>query len=175
MPKSRAFDQHAEAFLALLLALLGFFARGDIIRHADVVREPVVFIEDGADGRLVPERGAVFLVVEQFAAEGLLCLQCRAKLVNGVAVGFRALQKPAVAPENSVRRIASDRAKCRVGEDDWPVGGLRVGDDHANRDVGDRRRQGVVLPSCSLRGEFAMLERISLVCVDKDSRRWRRV
>ena len=84
--------------------------------HANEVRQPVVLVQNGGDGQLIPERRAVLAVVEQFHGAGLPLANRLPESRYRGRVGVAALEEPAVAADgflNSVAGEASSRSTTR--------------------------------------------------------------
>ncbi len=134
-----------EPFLTCARSCLRLDARGQVQLHADQVDQRAGVVEHRADGQPVPERRAVFAVVEQSPVKGPLRRQRRADFRDDRPVGVRPLEKAAVAPEDFLARVAGQRAKSRVGEGDREIIRERVAKEHADDRAVDGSRQAAVL------------------------------
>jgi hypothetical protein len=70
--------------------------------HSDELEHSAVVVLDGRDREQVPERGAVFLVVEQPPAKTLPFLQRIPNPRNVIFIRPRTLQEPAVPAPNTL-------------------------------------------------------------------------
>jgi hypothetical protein len=94
------------------------------------IGELAVLVVDGANEQRVPERRSVALVVEHLGRDGAAFLHRLADFGHRLAAGHRALQKPAVAAQDLALLVAGKVEKRLVGEHDWIVVLVRIGQDH---------------------------------------------
>ena len=104
---------------------------GHVGLHADEVGDLVAAVADGGDGQGVPERGAVFSVVEDLDGAGPPLPHRLAELGHRGGVGLRALQESAVSAEDLPGRVAGQLLEAGAGVDDRVVGQVGVGDEDA--------------------------------------------
>jgi hypothetical protein len=122
------------------------FPRPARVRHIDLGREiindPPGVVAHGADVQLVPERGAVLSVIEQFDGEAATLGDGGPKLGDGLDRGVRPLQEAAVAPDDLGVEVTGEIQECLVGQHDGIVGltGVRDDDGHSGPFEGDGRQ-----------------------------------
>ena len=89
-------------------------AIGDIRLDADEVGDYPAAVAHRRDGEFVPEGGAVFAVVFQNYFAVMLFFQGHADLIDGSAIGIRALQEAAVLPDYFAAIVACNPLESPV-------------------------------------------------------------
>jgi len=122
----------------VLRPLLGRAPFGDVGLHAHVLDDAPA-VRDGRDRDLVPERRAVAAVVAHHDRRRALLADGRGERGRGPAIGVRALEKAAVAPDRLLARVAREPLEAGVDVDDRQVRGERVDDHDPVLGGGERR------------------------------------
>ena len=105
-----------------------FALGGDVLLAGKEMRQPARRIEHRRNRQPVPERSAVFAVVEDVALDRPTGADRGANLGDDGAVGVGALEQAAVAADKIRRRITAKGAETVVDVDQWIVGLARIGD-----------------------------------------------
>lgn len=90
-----------------------------------------VWIKDGLDFKMKPERRAVFPVIQDSGFDSALIRQTFANVRNRCFVGFRTLKKAAIAANNFLFGVTGGLHEARRGVDNRIIGRVRIGNDKA--------------------------------------------
>ncbi len=112
-------------------------ALADVALHTHKLAQTTGSVEHRDDGELVPERCAVFAVVENFTVKRLRRIERCAYALHRLRVGIRALQHLAGPANQLLPRLTGDLLHSVVDTGQYPIG---VGNYHALGDL----VQGVV-------------------------------
>jgi hypothetical protein len=102
----------------------------DIILRGGEVEQPARFVADGADDERVPERCAVYFVIEDFGLDALSGSDGVADVIHDRPVRLRPLQKAAVPADGLFARIAGEPSEGVIDEHDRIVGLTWVRNQH---------------------------------------------
>mmetsp|Transcript_47603 Transcript_47603/g.107985 ORF Transcript_47603/g.107985 Transcript_47603/m.107985 type:complete len:234 (+) Transcript_47603:222-923(+) len=118
---------HARALrVGVFCRALRLLGVGNLALHPYVVYDLPLAVAERRDEKVVPELGAVGLVVEEAHGGVLSLAHTFANLVHRPLVRPRALQEAAVPPEHVAQLVACHLEKAGRGEDDRVVRQARV-------------------------------------------------
>eukprot|EP00567_Pseudictyota_dubia_P012195 CAMPEP_0197438338 /NCGR_PEP_ID=MMETSP1175-20131217/5368_1 /TAXON_ID=1003142 /ORGANISM="Triceratium dubium, Strain CCMP147" /LENGTH=147 /DNA_ID=CAMNT_0042968049 /DNA_START=127 /DNA_END=566 /DNA_ORIENTATION=- len=101
--------------------------RLDFALNSNVVDDAVVLVSQGGDEKLVPERSAVGLVVEEAGGTLRAVRDGRSDDVHGLLVGAGPLQEPAIPAQDLIAAVSREFVKTLARVHDRIVRQARVG------------------------------------------------
>jgi hypothetical protein len=114
-------------------------ARRRLVLNADEADDPTGPIADRIDHQVVPEQLAILAIVDYFPTDGVSDAKSLANFGNHLAIRAGTLEKPAIAPDGLLRRVAGKNAEGLVDEDDRIICNRGIAE---NERTGCRRHRG---------------------------------
>src|SRR5664280_1522412 len=128
-------DERAEVDLSLRELLGGTFALGDVFLARNEMGDLLLFIEDGRDGRELPEELAVLLPVVEFPLPFPASRDRAPEVPVEIRWSFSRFQDAWVLADNLLRGVSGDPRELRIHVLDIPE---QAGDDDGGRALLDR-------------------------------------